>query len=98
MPKVPSAYVAIWDYLDWIWNIISPMDPYPHPDSQEVAPKEEIAVNLAIQPRMKDGDVSDEIESTRSSQLSESSQEEEYIDLAFPIVWWNSQVKRFFIE
>jgi len=89
MPKVPSAYVAIWDYLDWIWNIISPLDSYPHPDSQEPATKEEILVNHPmIQPRMKeDGDASDTLESTRSSQSQEQPRETDYIDLAFPATY-----------
>ncbi|KAK4017995.1 hypothetical protein OUZ56_000067 [Daphnia magna] len=29
MPNVPSAYTAIWDYLDWIRAKISPIDSYP---------------------------------------------------------------------
>ena len=29
MPAVPSAYTAIWDYLDWIRARVNPIDPYP---------------------------------------------------------------------
>lgn len=28
MPGVPSAYTAIWDYLDWIHDKVSVIDPY----------------------------------------------------------------------
>lgn len=29
MPAVPSAYTAVWDYLDWIRTKVSQFDPYP---------------------------------------------------------------------
>jgi hypothetical protein len=45
MPNVPSAYTAIWDYLDWIRSKINPIDAYPMANPQ---PLKEPSPNILL--------------------------------------------------
>lgn len=85
MPSVPSAYTAVWDYVDWIHSKISPLDAYtdqPMLPSKE-APLPPIMVRSNIPVGNADNAAAPTTATSPTTVRPTTSKPKDFIDLAF---------------
>jgi len=91
MPAVPSAYTAVWDYVDWIHNKISPLDAY---SDQPMLPSKEgpmppimmrsnIPVDGTATAALTTATTTTTVRATVSTLRPTTSKPKDFIDLAF---------------
>ena len=83
MPSVPSAYTAVWDYVDWIHNKISPIDAYADqpmmPSKEGPLPPIMVRSNIAA----TEGSAAATFTSTTTTARPTTPKTRDFIDLAF---------------